>query len=870
MGPDYQQQSYLLLYQSVRGVETEVLDPTIPTTPSGLAVAVNTLWCISLTVSIGATVYAMSLKWWLTDYGNDVGPVSGLRRVGPVGGLRRACRRHTVYKTFERLYAHVFIAVLPGLLLFSINVFTVGCALFFWQLDRIVLAFYSLAAGFFLIVYLLVFTLPSVANLPFFRRSKFIPLKPSSITRRAVIFIVDGFLYLCFSTLRHIIGSIFFPIVQIVWGSGTLHHWFRRAEEISSEGRGHAHVQSATAPRDHSNSIDTSQEAQAEAIMWLSQVPLEPPESRALVSSLALIPSTHPYGDFQGSVVALATLVLEAWHREGDSQDQMDTAISSIIVLGNAKFQAAVDQNLDCDRDIGGIPVPPFVAWVAQWFTIEAFQQKSDPLYSEETRAQLLVATAWLSPVERAKNVEEGEDVKEAKDMEEVKGVEWDGLEIQNRREFIKKIKAMLERHVGSDDPLDSEILIGFIHGMHASIPRDDPNSAPPIIPFLSIFYENHDSPWSKDEAVARALITYALDLLSSKSVGQKHTHALDLLSLSPKRKPLVNRKITFDNLASELVDALMTNTTHPDVDVVMFAFSLARSFPHGFGSRKTVLTDIIHIWVQTNEVIQEDHRERLRLHATDAFIAVAPHYAVANDGLSGLTDHTALEWLHATLESRHGLSMTTIYTMAMILNLGTSTQATPVTNEIKQKSIDALFSGLGDPEKGAADEDVVDTRIYSTLILLKLPRTPDEPDVGKVQVLIVQMEKEIGVPSVRDSGVAKGVAKSSEAGVGVDPDRTRWKAIYLLALLLKFLPDDKRGEHIEGLWARVRKLLEGGELSFMDGYKRCLEPLGRDSSELGIPPADQEAQANAVFEKWISGFPLLPLAGAEGESSLG
>jgi len=864
LGPDYQQQSFLLLYQSVKGREIEVLDPTIPTTPAGLAVAVNTLWCISLTVSIGATVYAMSLKWWLTDYGNDVGPVGGLRRVGPVGGLRRACRRHTVYKTFERLYAHVFIAVLPGLLLFSINVFIVGCALFFWQLDRIVLAFYSLAAGFFLVVYLLVFTLPSVANLPFFRRSTFIPLKPSSIIRRAVIFIVDGFLYICFSTLRHIIGSIFFPIVQIVWGSGTLHHWYRQAKEKSSEGRGHTQVQPATAPRNHSTYIDTSQEAQAEAIMWLSQVPLEPPESRALVSSLALIPSTHPYGDSQESVVALATLVLEAWHREGDSQDQVDTAINSIIVLGNAKFQAAVDKNLDCDRDIGGIPIPPFVAWIAQWFTIEAFQQKSDPPYSDETRAQLLVATAWLSPVEGAKNVEEiedveeAEDVKEAKDVEEVKGVEWDGLKIQNRQEFVKKIKTMLERHVGSNDPLDSEILIDFIHGMHASIPRDDPNSAtpvapPPIIPFLSIFYENHDSPWSKDEAVARALITYALDLLSS-----------------PKRKPLVNRKITFDNLASELIDALMANTTHPDVDVVMLAFSLARSFPHGFRSRETVLTDIAYIWVQTDEVIQEDHRKSLRVHATDAFIAVAPHYAVANGGLSGLTDHTALEWLHATLESRHSQSMTTIYTMAMILNLGTSTQATPVTNEIKQKAIDALFSGLSDPEKGAADEDVVDTRIYSTLILLKLPRTPEEPDVGKVQVLIVQMEKEIGVPSVGDSEVTKGVAQSSEAGVGVDSDRARWKAIYLLALLLKFLPDDKRGGHVEGLWTRVRKLLEGGELSFMDGYKRCLEPLGRDASELGTPPADQKAEKNTVFGEWISGFPLLPLAGEEGESSSG
>jgi len=850
LGPDYQQQTVLLLYQLVNGGGPNIPDPTIPTTPAGLAIAVNSLLCMSLTVSVCATVYAMSLKWWLTEYGYDM---------GPVGGLRRACRRHTQFKTFEQLYAHIFIAVLPGLLLFSIMLFTLGGALFFWQLDKIVLAIYSLVAGFFLVAYLLVFTLPSAAGLPLFDYSTFISYRPSFIIGKAAIFIVNGFLHICCSTLRYLIGSMFFPIIQIVCGTGTLHHWYKRTKKTSSEGRGFTLVQLATAPRYDSDDFDISQEAQAEAILWLTRVPLDPPESRALVSSLALISSSHPYGRFQRSVVELATLVLEAWFRE-EGRDQTDTVIDCILVLGNAKFQAAVDKNLDCDRDIGGIPVPPFVAWVAQWFTIDAFQTKSDPSYSEETQAMLLTATAWLSPAGGTK------------DAEEAKDTEWNGLKIQDRREFIKEIKAMLERHVRSDNPVNNEVLIDLIHGMHACIPRGDPNNASSIVPFLSIFYENYDSPWSEDEAVVRALITYALDLLSSSPerkllVDRKTTHALDPLS-SPKRKPLVDREITFDDLASELIDVLMVNTTHPDV--VTFTFWLACRVPHEFKSRETVLADIAYIWGQTNEGIPEDHRERLNLYATDAFTVVAQHYAMANDGLSGLTDHTALKFLSAAIESRHNLSMT-IYTMAMILNLGTSTQATPVTNEIKRESItDALFTGLGDPEKGAADEDVVDTRIYSTLILLKLPRTPDEPDVGKIQVLIVQMEKVIGNPSVGDSGVTKEVAQSSEAGVDVDLDRARWKAIYLLALLLKFIPDDKRGEHVEGLWTRVRTLLEGGELSFMGDYGLCLEPLGRDVSELGTPPADQQSQKSAVFEEWISGFPLLPLAGAERESSPG
>ena len=764
----------------------------------------------------------MSLKWWLAEYGHGI---------GPVGGLRRACWRHMEFKIFERSNVHIFIALLPGLLLCSINVFTFGCTLYFWQLNKMVMACYAFVAGSLLTAYMLTFTLPSVANLPLFHYSTFISYQPSSIIGRVTISVVVGFLHICWCALRYLTGSMLFPVIQIFFGTENLLRWYERIKKKSSEGRGHTFVQPATAPPSHSDDFDTGQETQAEAILWLSQVPLDSPESnKALVSSLAMIPSSHPYGHFQKPVVELANLVLDAWLCEEGGQDQTDTAIDCVLVLGNAKFQSAVDRNLDCDHNIGGIPVHPAVAWVAQWLTIDAFQAKFNTPHSEGIRTRLLTATAWLSPVEEAGDV--GRDG-------------WE-LEIQDRQEFIGEIRAMLEQHVRTDNPINNEVLIDLIHGMHASIPRGDPNNASAIIPFFSIFCENHDSPWSKDEAVVRALITYALDLLSSS-----------------ERKPLVDRKITFDDLVSELIDALMANITHPDV--VTFAFWLACRVPYEFGSRETVLADIAYIWRRTDEGIQEDHRERLRLHATDAFIAVAPHYAVANNGLSMLTDYTALKWLSAAIENRYNQSMT-IYTTAMILNLGTSIQPTPITNDIEVGSIiDALFSGSGDPEMGVAEEDVVDTRIYSTLILLKLSPTV-ELDVERVTGLIVQMEQMIGDPSVSDPGVAKGVAECSEVGAGVDLDRERWKAVYLLALLFKSLPGDEREKHVEGLWARVRVLLGSGELSFMGDYGLCLEPLGMDVSELGTPPADQQDQTNTVFEKWIGGFPLLRLAGAEGE----
>ena len=819
--PDYQEQTFLLLYRFLNDLPKpeDVFDPAVRYKPAGLPVAVNCLWCLSLITSICVAVCAMTLKWWLTEYGYGV---------GPVGSLLRACRRHARFVAFERLQAHAFIALLPGLLLFSINAFIAGCTLYFWQLNEAVATLYSVIAGACVTVYLLVFTFPAVANLPLFPYPKFISHRPSSTIGKAAMFIVDGSVRFCCCTLRYMTGSMLFPFIQILCGTGTLHHWYARSKTTSRRELKHIFIRSAKAPCNDSDDIDASQKAQEDAILWLSQVPLDPPESRVLVSSLALISPSRPYGRFRKPIVALANLVLEGLFREEGGHDQTNTAIDCILVLGNAKFQSAVDRNSDRDHNIGETPVHPSAAWVAQQFTIDAFQAKSNAPHSEGIYARLLTATAWLSPVEGAEDVE------------------WDGweLKIQDRREFIEEIRVILERQIRSNRTLDNKVLIDLIHGMHAFIPRGNRDRASSAVPFPS--FEDHNPPWSKDEAVLRALITYALDLI-----------------LPPERRtPLVDRKITFDNLTSELIDALMANTTRPDI--ATFAFWLACRVPHEFKSRETVLTDIADIWRRTDEGIPEDHRERLRLHATDAFIAVAPHYAMANGGLSILTEYTAPEFLSAALECRHSLSMT-IYTMAMILNLGTSIQTTLATNEVGVRSIiDALFSSLGDPEKGAAEEDVVDIQIYSTLILLKLSPTV-ELDVERVKGLIVHMEGAIGGPSTRDSGAAE----SSEAGIKVNLDRARWKVVYLLALLFKFLPGNEREKHVEGLWTRVQTLT-GGELLLMGDYWLCLEPLGKDASELGTPAEDQQGQANTVFEEWIGRFPLLPLSRAEGESSSG
>jgi hypothetical protein len=811
--PNYQQQTALLLHQLLNGRDPDLAiasDPTIPYKPTGPALAVHCIWSISLAISLSACIYIMSLKWWFAQYD------SGAK---PVGGLLRACRRHTRFMVFERSNIQDLVTFLPILIVGSIAFFFVGCILSAWQTDRVLMIAVSIVSGTFAIAYALLFIFPSVENFPLCRCPTFISYRPSFGIRKAVISIVGILKRLCLFTLRCVGCEHLLPLTETV--PGTLIHWYMQTQTTPPRKDEHTR---GTASHDTLVDIDATQNAQDEAILWLSQVPLDPPESKALVSSLALRSSSHSYGRFQKSVTALANLVLEALFRQGVFQEQANTAIDCVLVLGNIKFQSAVDQNSDSDHTIGETRIPPSVAWAAQQLTIDAFRPEFDNPHSEGIRERLLIATAWLSPVGGAKDVE------------------WDGqeLKIQDRWQFVEKIRMMLESHVHDDKPLDNKVLINLIHGMHACIPRGTYGSASPVVSFLPLFCKHYDPPGSEDKDVLGALITYVLDLL-----------------LPDRRKPLVDRRIGFDGLVSELIDVLRKTNPTPHSDVVTFALWLARRVPHAFRSGKTVLTDIASIWVRANEAIPEDSRELLNFHATDAFIAVAQHHSVATDGLPRLTDYTPLKLLSVALERGHSRPMT-VYTMAMILNLGTLTRIPAVTSEIRMGSItDALFSSPGDLETGATEEDAIDIRIYSTLILLKLSPTV-ELDVEKVKGLIVQTEEAIDKFSVK----VPGGAKDSEADIGVDLDRARWKAIYLSALLFKFLPDDGRGEYIEGLWTRVQVLVGNGELSFMDDYRSCLKPLGVDVSQLESPAANQQDEANTVFGKWISGFPLLQLAG--------
>jgi len=685
---------------------------------------------------------------------------------------------------------------------------------YLWRVETLVAIVWQAIGGIFGISYLISTILPFVTNAPFRPYSTLLLHRVSVVIGKAVLPIVDIFVHACYLTLRYVISAILWPFAKIIVGDGALQRWYMQARTILPAEYKHIRVWWANIFDDSLDKIDTSQKVQEEAILWLSQMPLNQSESKAVVSSLALISSSLPHS-FPKSVTVFLNLTLESSFREGAGQEKTDIAIDCVLVLGHIKFQSAVDRNSESDHNVDGIPVTALVAWAAQQLTIDAFHAKFNTPQSEGIRARLLTASAWLSPVWGAEDVE------------------WNGekLKIQDRFQFIEKIKMMLERHVRGEKPLDNKILINLIHGMHACIPRGDYGIASSIVSFLPLLCDDYDSPWSEDEVVLRTLINYALDLLLPPA----------------RRKPLVEREIEFDELASELIDTLMI--TDPFIDVVGFGFWLIYRVPYAFKSRKNLLTDIAYIWTVTNESIPEGYRERMNFHAVDAFVAAAQFHAAASGELPKLTSRTALELLKAGLKYDHSRPMAT-YAMAMVLNLGTSSQVSTFMDGITAEWFgETLLDVRRDIEKNAMEEDVMDLHIYSALILLEFGEV--ELDVGRVGALVGEMERAIWNTTVRDFGVAE---------VAPEFDRIRWKAIYLSGLLFTFVPEVEKGEGVEGFRERVRTLLQSGGLSLVGDYERCLGPLVMGALELKTPIE----QRHTAFETWIDEkFPLFPLAGS-------
>ena len=827
--PNYQQQSALLLYQLLNGRDASLAnlsDPTAPFRPSASSIAIICLWSVSLFTTIAVGFGAMFCKQWQDEYDNGADPAFD---------LLRACRRQARFKAFQGWNIHATV-LLPPLLLFSIFLFFAGAIIFVWQVNTVIATAFTSAGVISFILY--AFLLPVAKKSPFRPYSLLLLHRLSVVVGKVVIPVMDPIAHVCFIALRFVTYSVLGRFARTFFNKETLRTCTKTARLIFPRKYPHMRVWWEDWFDDPLDQIDTSQQAQEEAILWLSQMPLDSSESTAVVSSLALISHSRPH-NFPQSVVVFLNSTLESSCRGGPSRARID----SVLALGRIKYQSVVDQNQDRDHTVGSMPVTALVAYAAQQLTIRAFEEKSYTPHSKGIRERLLAAAAWLSPVDAVEEVTP----------------EGELLAIQSRREFVKQIGITVEQHFRGKRPLDNGVLVDLIHGMHASIPRGDYGAQASIIPFPLFAREDHSSlcRWSEDESVLRALITYALDLLS----------------YTDRRWRLVEREIKLDELVLDLIDTLCgsvasaasadlsdpADPVSPPVppEVAVFSFWLIPCFPDAFGSRRTMLADIGHIWNSTKGTITEDHhRERLNFHAVDAFVAVAQRHLIAKDELPRFWADEVVNLLKAALEDTYSRLVVT-YALALILNLGASKQAAEISRGIDVESFTDTFNTVrSDPEANALEEDVLNLYIYTALLLFKLKQPP--ADIERVKALVGAMGQTIE-DVVRQDPVSK---KDSVDETIIDTGRVTWKAIYLSGLLLMLLPPDEEGGPIEKLREGVETMIRNGQLLLAEDYAHCLKPLYGGRVELQSP-AEQEGEPFTVFEAWINDFPSFPLAGS-------
>ena len=313
LNPNYQRQSALLLHQLLNGRDpklAEISDPTIRQRPANSAIMVNLFWFAALLASLLATLAEIICKGWLTKYTGGADPV-----VGPL----RACRRHTRFMAFQQLEVQRIVVTLLLLLHYSVLLFFAGAVVYLFRMDNVV-AFNFISTGVFSFLYYFhLITLPFITNPPFHGHSN------SSINRLFVVInqlpfrlsaicmkVVMGSMRLFDSAILGLTNMMLPPSQRTILERDHRLDATLQRLNVSLE-EPYAPTEEIDAPMEV---IDMSQEVQEGALLWLSQVPLDPSESKALISSLVLIYSSHPYR-FGRSAIVFLNSVLEVSLREG-------------------------------------------------------------------------------------------------------------------------------------------------------------------------------------------------------------------------------------------------------------------------------------------------------------------------------------------------------------------------------------------------------------------------------------------------------------------------------------------------------------------------------------------------------------------------
>ena len=127
--------------------------------------------------------------------------------------------------------------------------------------------------------------------------------------------------------------------IAIVETVGVNQHWYILARTIFPTKYQDLRVRWENAFDNSLDNIDISYRVQEEAILWLSQMPLSSPESKPVVSSLAMISSSRPCR-FPPNVIVFLNATLEAFFCEEPSQEQSDTVIDCVLAFCHIKFQS--------------------------------------------------------------------------------------------------------------------------------------------------------------------------------------------------------------------------------------------------------------------------------------------------------------------------------------------------------------------------------------------------------------------------------------------------------------------------------------------------------------------------------------------------
>ncbi|SJL12530.1 uncharacterized protein ARMOST_15957 [Armillaria ostoyae] len=159
MQPDYNQASTLLLFEILKAMASNGSQPSIPSSPTAFFSTsrsdewMNSLWFVSLTLSLITALVAVLVKQWLHQY---------IAIVSDSSAHDRARIRHMRYAGLQTWQVPMIIGLLPVLLHVSLALFFVGLAIFLFSLGMKVAWLVSIIGAATYMAYVIALILPLV------------------------------------------------------------------------------------------------------------------------------------------------------------------------------------------------------------------------------------------------------------------------------------------------------------------------------------------------------------------------------------------------------------------------------------------------------------------------------------------------------------------------------------------------------------------------------------------------------------------------------------------------------------------------------------------------------------------------------------